>query len=192
MWPNPQFLRIWSHLLKKSLMKNFIFLCCAYQIQGWLHDWVFRYWSTKQTRVSLVSEFLGKSFTCNTCHKCRSKLANGIKCGQETKFELRKENSQNILLWHYDGNLQIHFWFIPVLSNLSPSEGRSLWNVVQFNLPIISHFLSMYDICSKLIVNTRMTSKSVQYITKRRHWCRSDVFVVNFVIMLWHQFCELM
>ena len=24
MWPNPQELRIWSHLLKKSLIKNFI------------------------------------------------------------------------------------------------------------------------------------------------------------------------
>ena len=27
MWPNPKFLRIWSHLLKKSFMENFIF--CA-------------------------------------------------------------------------------------------------------------------------------------------------------------------
>ena len=27
MWPNSQFQRIWSHLLKKSLMKNLIF--CA-------------------------------------------------------------------------------------------------------------------------------------------------------------------
>ena len=27
MWPNPYFLRIWSHLVKKSFMKNFIF--CA-------------------------------------------------------------------------------------------------------------------------------------------------------------------
>ena len=27
MWPNPQLLRIWSHLLKKSLIENFIF--CA-------------------------------------------------------------------------------------------------------------------------------------------------------------------
>ena len=27
MWPNPQELRIWSHLLKKSLIENFIF--CA-------------------------------------------------------------------------------------------------------------------------------------------------------------------
>ena len=25
MWPNPQFLRIWPHLLKKSLVENFIF-----------------------------------------------------------------------------------------------------------------------------------------------------------------------
>ena len=29
MWPNPQELRIWSHLLKKSLMENFIF-CAMY------------------------------------------------------------------------------------------------------------------------------------------------------------------
>ena len=28
MWPNPKFLRIWSHLLKKSLMESFIF-CAA-------------------------------------------------------------------------------------------------------------------------------------------------------------------
>ena len=25
MWPNPSFLRIWSHLLEKFLMENFIF-----------------------------------------------------------------------------------------------------------------------------------------------------------------------
>ena len=31
MWPNPQELRIWSHLLKKSLMKNFIF-CSVYEL----------------------------------------------------------------------------------------------------------------------------------------------------------------
>ena len=30
MWPNPQDLWIWSNLLKKSLMKNFIFLCSGY------------------------------------------------------------------------------------------------------------------------------------------------------------------
>ena len=29
MWPNPQ-LQIWSHLLKKSLMENFIF-CAVYE-----------------------------------------------------------------------------------------------------------------------------------------------------------------
>ena len=30
MWPNPQKLRIWSHLLKKSLTENFIF--CAVKL----------------------------------------------------------------------------------------------------------------------------------------------------------------
>ena len=30
MRPNPQFPAIWSHLLKKSLMENFIFLCSMY------------------------------------------------------------------------------------------------------------------------------------------------------------------
>ena len=31
MWPNPQFLRSWSQLLKKSLMENFIF-CAVFHI----------------------------------------------------------------------------------------------------------------------------------------------------------------
>ena len=30
MWPNPQEMRIWSHLLKKSLLENFIF--CAVKV----------------------------------------------------------------------------------------------------------------------------------------------------------------
>ena len=35
MLPNPQDLRIWSHLLKKSLMENFIFLCS--EISSWFY-----------------------------------------------------------------------------------------------------------------------------------------------------------
>ena len=36
MWPNRSFLRIWSHLLKKSLMENFIFFMQCLFSEGYL------------------------------------------------------------------------------------------------------------------------------------------------------------
>ena len=48
-------LRIWSHLLKKSLMENFIFLCSVYLLPKWIrYSILYGYYHIQETYVKVL------------------------------------------------------------------------------------------------------------------------------------------
>ena len=60
MWPNPQETAVWSYLLKKSLMENFIFCAVKIARQWWLNIVIKE---SKQLYITLIFYFLVIMFT---------------------------------------------------------------------------------------------------------------------------------
>ena len=70
MWPSPQFLRIWSHLLKKSLMENFIF-CAVFRTLSNIHD------GTILSKPSIKDTWKSSKTALNKKSTSRSELISG-------------------------------------------------------------------------------------------------------------------
>ena len=67
------FLRIWSHVLKKCLMENFIFyaVCSVYRKKQY-YFWLFAFWSKIRScwlhQTIVTFHFVITDTTCNVCH----------------------------------------------------------------------------------------------------------------------------
>ena len=81
------FLRIWSHLLKKSLMENFIFCAVFYKLLSVLHFWFFAIGSFHLTYILfLVVPFLKKYPVWSYCHRARMLNLDRVYLSQFTIF----------------------------------------------------------------------------------------------------------